>query len=127
MGKAEGQGRAKEVLGASEERQRPKADKPGSAEEVIGTGESALGCCKEGWGNIAIDSKSSGAAFRLVGFFQLSPDLDKQKATKPSKWDFIGRFSDTGLRDRVRYFRLSGPVPVGVRPGPDFARKLALN
>jgi hypothetical protein len=43
MGEAEGEVCAKEGLSASEESRRPKADEPGSAEEVVGACESALG------------------------------------------------------------------------------------
>jgi hypothetical protein len=48
MGKAEGQVRAKEDLSASEEGPCTETDESGSAEEVVGARESAVGGGEEG-------------------------------------------------------------------------------
>ena len=47
MGKAERQARAEEDSSSQESHCWSEADESGSAEEAVGDGESALGCCEE--------------------------------------------------------------------------------
>lgn len=95
-----------QILGSRCRRPSPgrsgsEADESSSAKEAVSAREAALGSGEEGWRDVPIDLKSSGAAFRLVGLFQLCPDVDKQKATKPGEWNSLKRVPDTGLPDRV--------------------------
>jgi hypothetical protein len=55
MGTAEGQVRTKENRSTSQESSGSEANEPGSAKEVVGAGESALGGEEEGWRYVSLE------------------------------------------------------------------------